>query len=117
MPAKGRRVASRQAQLGRRRRRQDRSSDGLSVVGPAPVAVETDTSGSVSTQTEESVVPEREPAGDAAPRPDSTTQPRRSARTRIDRPAASNYIAPELRRISILSGVLFSVLIVLAFIL
>jgi len=116
MPAKGRRVASRQAQLGRKRRRQDRSSDGLSVVGPVPVAVESQTSGSVSTQAQESVEPEQAPAAVVAQRPESASQPRRTARTRIDRPTASNYIGPELRRISILSGGLFAVLVVLAFI-
>ncbi len=117
MPAKGRRVASRQAQLGRRRRRQDRSSDGISVVEAVTAATETESPGSASTQTQESTEPERSQPSVAAPRPELTLPRRSPTRARPERTVAYNYVGSELRRIGVLSGTLFGFLIILAFIL
>jgi hypothetical protein len=49
------------------------------------------------------------------PRPVSPHPQRGTTRARLDRPAAYNYVVPELRRISIMAGVLLAVLIGISF--
>ncbi len=115
MPGKGRRVASRQAQLGRRRRKPARPEGGIPT-SQAPAAVaETQPVDAVDTQ------PDRpaDPAGvnrETVPASRVSAAPQRVARSRAERPAAYNYVGAEVRRILIMSGVLLAVLIVLAII-
>ena len=111
MPGKGRRMASRQAELGRRRRRQNRASAAVAAppAGPSPNAA-----------------PAAEPQGDStAPAAREAPQQQRPApapaqpapgRARGDRPPAYNYMVPEVRRISIMAGVLLVGLIALSFV-
>ena len=113
MPGKGRRVASRQAQLGRRRRKPARpEAERPSSQAPAAVA-ESESVDAVDTQPERPVAP----AGvsrEAVPAHSVPAAPQRVPRSRIERPTAYNYVAAEVRRILIMSGVLLAVLIVLA---
>ena len=113
MPGKGRRVASRQAQLGRRRRKPARP-DGRIPSSQAPAAVaESQSVDTVDTQ------PERPAAPTGINREITQARsvpaaPQRVPRSRAERPTAYNYVGAEVRRILIMSGVLLAVLIVLA---
>ena len=111
MPGKGRRMASRQAELGRRRRRQNRASAAVAAppAGPSPntahvAGPQEDSSAPVAQETPQQQRPTPAPAP-AAP-----------SRSRGDRPAAYNYMVPEVRRISIMAGVLLVGLIALSFV-
>ena len=117
MPAKGRRVASRQAQLGRRRRRAARVADDTSPV--AVVAVDEDnTAVGVPSPVAEGTA--AAPVG-GAPAPARATGPgravRNQTRNRADLPLAYTHLSSELRRILIMAGVLLVVLVVLAVVL
>ena len=116
MPGKGRRMASRQAELGRRRRRHNRG--GNAAVAERPRASAPD-GAAAPTAVEETTTA----APAAAPRPaQQTREPvegsrsRSGPRSRFDRPAAYNYVKPEVRRILIMSGVLLAGLIGLSFV-
>ncbi len=113
MPGKGRRVASRQAQLGRRRRKPARSDGGMpSSQAPAAVA-ESQSVDAVDTQPARPAAP----AGvdrEAVPARPAPAAPQRVPRSRAERPTAYNYVGAEVRRILIMAGVLLAVLIVLA---
>ena len=114
MPGKGRRMASRQAELGRRRRRQNRGgntavAERTGSVGPGSVVAATaveDIAASPPGASPRPVQQPREPVADAY---------RPGSRSRFDRPAAYNYVKPEMRRILIMSGVLLAGLIGLSF--
>ncbi len=110
MPGKGRRMASRQAELGRRRRRQNRGV-GTAVADPPESAP---SPAATLTAAQDSAAP-------AAPLPQPraavSAVPRSGSRTRFDRPTAYNYVKPEMRRIFIMSGVLLAGLIGLSFVL
>lgn len=111
MPGKGRRMASRQAELGRRRRRQNRASAAVAAppAGPPPNAAP------VAEPQRDSTAPAaRETPQQQRPAP-APAQPAPS-RSRGDRPAAYNYMVPEVRRISIMAGVLLVGLIALSFV-
>ena len=118
MPGKGRRVASRQAQIGRKRRRQGRSTE--AVAGDGPLVAEE--SAPVATAAPEAQAEPQSSAPVSAPQaPVQSTHaqssPQRSTpRNRLDRPTAYNYVAPEVRRILIMAGVLLAVLIALSFV-
>ena len=123
MPAKGRRVASRQAQLGRRRRQQGRGAG--SIPGsPVDVAeVNTQEADPVSPTPQAAVVGQTanptQSAPASAPAP-GRFRPRVGARAtqgqaRTDQ--AYSHLSSELRRILILVGVLLIVLIGLAVVL
>ena len=125
MPAKGRRVASRQAQLGRRRRQQGRGAG--SIPGsPVDVAeVNPQEADSVSPTPQAAVVgqtanpTQSAPASAPAPAP-GRFRPRVGARAtqgqaRTDQ--AYSHLSSELRRILILVGVLLIVLVGLAVVL
>lgn len=113
MPGKGRRVAVRQAELRSRRRRSGQAS--ASPAGaPAGVAVED------RTQAVRTGDPAAAPAASGgSPRPAAPAQRTLSGRTRTraDQPLAYSYVGAELRRISIVSGAVIAVLVVLAFLL
>ncbi|MCH7620497.1 MAG: hypothetical protein IH870_01210 [Chloroflexi bacterium] len=113
MPGKGRRIASRQAQVGRRRRRQLRGPSGVPEAG----------SGTAIAEQEEAVVDAgavAEIATTAArvPRPAAPAAARSNmpipARLRGDRPAATNYVKAEVIRILIMAGTLTAVLILIS---
>ena len=126
MPGKARRVASRQAQLSRRRRKQQRGGPVPQPAAQAPAIVD-------GAQAETVAEPPPAPApGAAAPPPAAearaaaapaaaATQPaaaaRRPAASRVERVAASNYVGPELRRILLLASVVLAVIIVLGILL
>lgn len=113
MAGKGRRVASRQAQLGRRRRKPGRGI-GVVPLPQAPAAVvESQPADAVDTLPQEPVVPARTERETVQARPVHAAPPR-GPRARGERPAAYNYVGAEVRRILIMSGIATAVLIFLA---
>ncbi len=118
MPGKGRRVASRQAQIGRKRRRQGRATaavaGGGALVTEESVPVATAIQGAQAEP--QSSAPASTSQAPVQPSPAQSTPQRNASRNRLDRPAAYNYVAPEVRRILIMSGVLLAVLVALSFI-
>lgn len=120
MPAKGRRVASRQAQLGRRRRRPARPA------GSTPPAV------AVAAEGEPADLPvgavaaagsrDAAPVNGAPARAPASASASASARpspapNRADLPMAYTHLGAEVRRILILTGALLAILVVLAVVL
>lgn len=118
MKGKGRRVASRQAEIGRKRRRQSRATADVAADGhlvaeeDAPVATAAP-GAQVEPQSSAPVSPQQSPA---QPSPARSSPQRNAPRNRFDRPAAYNYVASEVRRILIMSGILLAVLIALSFV-
>ena len=115
MPAKGRRIASRQAQLGRRRRQSRKTEESGTVTVAAPSDIPTETAAPANGAA-------AIPATTASPTTDgmaaATTParaPRRSGQLRTDRAAAYTHLGSELRRILILAGILLAVLLGLSF--
>ena len=116
MPAKGRRIASRQAQLGRRRRQQSRKAEengSVTVATPADIPPETTTPANGAAVT----VPAAADSAAAGPATAPARAPRRSGQPRTDRAAAYTHLGSELRRILILVGILLAVLLGLSFVL
>ena len=119
MPAKGRRIASRQAQLGRRRRQQSRKAEengSVTVAAPADIPPETaaPANGAAAVPTAATSAASATPSGPAtAP----ARAPRRAGQPRTDRAAAYTHLGSELRRILILVGILLAVLLALSFVL
>jgi hypothetical protein len=113
MPSKGKRVASRQNNLRRRRNTSNRQA----AVGANPVAAPPDAlspaNGGTAVGTAETngVGPAAATVPEVAPRP--VQQPRGR---RFDRPAAYGYVGSELVRIGIFSGVLLVALIAVSFV-
>ena len=127
MPAKARRVASRQAQLGRRKKRQREQSD-LNMPVAAPVEVD-----GVQDGADHPVVLEP-PEAISAPAPARTRPERPSpvaarnaaatgmldrlpSRSRREAPSAHNYVGAELRRILVLATAVLAIIIVLGVVL
>lgn len=119
MPAKGKRIAARQAQLNRRRRRQARAADeggvqaevqaagpaSATVTAPAAVASAAPTTGAAA------------PQGNTQPASVSVRPPTPSAgQGRNAQPLAYTHLAGELRRILILAGIVTAVLIGVSFV-
>jgi hypothetical protein len=116
MPDKGRRIASRQAQIGRRKRRQNRSPGSAPSDGATTAVAENQGDSRIAVQDRDSATPPSQDTKAAAPPRPAAASPRQGpARARADRPMAYNYVGPELRRILILSGILIVILVVLAF--
>ena len=119
MPAKGRRIASRQAELGRRKRRAAKLSEDLSSRPLAPVP------GTETSASNEAMEASPAAAGTArvATRARSGTtaaagfRPRAQAPGRARAEAGNPYlrVIPELRRIFIVAGTLIIALIVISF--
>ena len=120
MTGKSRRVASRQGELSRRKRRGPRGPSGIPETTSQPeqngavitAAVE---AGEATTATATAA-----PQAAAAPRPAvprNPAQARGQGRPRGERPAAYNYVGAELRRIGVLSTVVVAALIVIAVVL
>ena len=120
MPGRDRRVASRQGQLNRRRKRQQRGPSGI----PAATAVsiqEDEHADSVATGTPRApdsipAGPTTDQAGPVAARATPASRPSVGLRLRMDQGSSANYVGPELRRILAMASVVFVVLIVLAFV-
>lgn len=118
MAGKSRRVASRQSQLNQRKKRQQRGPSGIPANEPRPVGVDPDSSGDAPLDKMSSAAA----ATAVATAPAATTAaapPRRvSARSsRDDRTASYAYMGSEFRRILIMAGIGFAVLIILKFVL
>ncbi len=124
MPGKARRVASRQAQLNRRRKKQQKGPSGVPSAMPAPAEVDGHTGGDIASQAEEPAA--FDPSGSRAPavrpaavaaRPAMARPPHSGPRSRGERPATYNYIGAELRRILVRAGAVLAALIVLGILL
>ena len=114
MPGKARRVAARQSQLNRRRKKQQRGPSGTPPVVPAQVEVVEGPSDEVAAQPQAPAAPApaSRRASPVAAQPVLVSQPR-SARVRGERPDAYNYVGPEIRRILAMASVVVAALIVL----
>ncbi len=114
MPGKARRVAARQSQLNRKRRKQQRGPSGTPPVVAAQVQVDDPPSDGIAVQPEQTAAPApastRATPTAAQPGPAS---PLRSARVRGERPDAYNYVGPEIRRILAMAGVVVVALVIL----
>jgi hypothetical protein len=124
MAGKSRRVASRHAQLTRRKKRQQRGPSGIPIDEREPVTVGVATGEDVSagSSSDESLpgTVSRSTASAAAqttPAPTARSPIRSSSRSRGERPSAYTYVVPELRRILIMGVTGFAVLVVLKFVL
>ena len=122
MAGKARRVASRQAQLSRKRKRQQKGVAAPASTVETPVEVDGQHTATASPRVVEPTTPDPAPA--SAPVPDSPVAappsrsapvPRAPGRTRGERPAAYNYIGAELRRILFLAITVLVIIIVLGF--
>ena len=122
MPAKDRRVASRQSQLNRRRKRQQRGPRGIPATvpeNPSEDGQERDQAAGLSPEKTEPT-----PAVATVNRPTSEpTLPRPMARTagpsrgRREPLNTVNYVGAELRRILVMASVVIAVIVVLAIVL
>jgi len=123
MPGKARRVASRQAQLGRRRKRLQKGPGDVHPAQPRPPEVDGTRAEVVAVPDAETPVPAPESPSPVAARPAAAVPspaPSRApsrARVRGERPATHNYIKAELRRILSMAGVVLAVIIVLGILL
>lgn len=121
MPGKARRIASRQAQLSRRRKRQQRGPSGIPTPPPAGTEVDGRAVGATVPQAAEATeavpVTGRPRPGSAPARPTPVSPAARPIRARGERPSTYNYVGSELRRILILAGSVVAIIIVLAIVL
>ena len=118
MPGKSRRVASRQAQLNQRRKRQQRGPRGIPTDITPPRPENGQPSDDVAAQAMESTAavaasPQPSPSAPAE-RSSPVTRPVGNPRARRETVSAGNYIGAELRRILVMASVVFGVIIVLA---
>ena len=120
MPGKARRVASRQGQLNRKRKRQQRGPSGIPVATAVPVQEDEHADCvDIDTPRAPAAIPATSTTGQAPPagaRATPASRPSAGPRLRRDQASSVNYVAPELRRILAMAGVVFVVLIALAFI-
>ena len=130
MAGKSRRVAARQGELSRRRKRTQRGPSGVPATparpqqppqngGGAPaLAVETAGSAAPAAVAQQAApAPQVATAATERPTPQSAAQTRGQGRPRGERPAAYNYVGAELRRIGILSTVVVAALIAISIVL
>ena len=125
MPGKARRVASRQAQLSRRRKRQQRPPSDTQLLAPVPTAVDGQQDG---TETPPVLEPTKATRSRGPVRPSqavarSTVSASAVASTRVpsrarrEHPATNVYVGAEVRRICIMSAIVLAVIIVLGIVL
>lgn len=112
MPSKGKRVASRQSSLRRRRgnQNQNQSRRATAVAAGSPETIPTAGAVSLSDPALAGATPQTPATAAAAP-----FSPPRGRR--FDRPAAYNYVRSELTRIGIFSGILLVILVAVSFVL
>ncbi len=116
MPGKGRRIAARQAQVGRKRRRQIRGPSGVPEAGSGTAIAEPEETAEGAAAVAGVTSPAfrvRHPAASAA----AISAAAIPARLRGERPAATNYVKAEVVRILIMAGTLTAVLILISFLL
>ncbi len=127
MAGKSRRVASRQGELSRRRKRAQRGPSGIPSTparpqpqpnggGAAALAVE-GAGSATSVAVAQQATPAPTPSATERPSPQSAARPRGQGRSRGERPAAYNYVGSELRRIGLLSTVVVAALIAISIVL
>jgi hypothetical protein len=114
MPGKARRVAARQSQLNRRRRKQGRGPSGTPPLVAAQVQVDDRPSDDVAVQPIQTAAPAPASirATPAAAQHGPSSLPR-SARVRGERPDAYSYVRSEIRRILAMASVVVVTLVVL----
>ncbi len=119
MPGKARRVASRQAQLSHRKKRQQKGPAGIPLSVPAPTAIGGQTADGTARQAPEPEARAPEPVrpSPAATRPATATSSPTFSRARGERPPPYSYVGAELRRILIMAGTVLAVIIVLGIVL
>ncbi len=121
MPSKGKRIASRQSSLRRRRSAANPNRAGAPTpAGPGLAAVANPGSAPTPAAAPASApAPDAPPAGAPTPAAASaqpTGRPQTQSRgRRFDRPAAYNHVGSELIRIGIFSGILLAALITISF--
>ena len=118
MAGKSRRVAARQAQLNRRRKKQQRGPSGI----PAVLRPSDDGAGAepVSQPAVATADPSPEPAARPSPRPPTARASghgRPAPSPREQNVPAAQYMGPEIRRIAAMAGTAFALLVVLKFVL
>ena len=124
MPARGKRVASRQAQLNRRRRRQARNAADLesqhdgevrdshsTATIAAPVQESESLAASTAEGAADTLQPDRERPRSAAGQDTARVQ----VQNRLDQALPYRHLATEMRRILILAGILTVVLLTVSF--
>ena len=121
MPGKARRVASRQAQLNQRRKKQQRGPRGIPVAEPAASPEDGQADLGVATQEPELAAstpasPPRAQPSPAAGRTGAATRSLSPSRARREYTSSTNYIGAELRRILVMAGVVLIVLAALTFV-
>ena len=116
MPGKARRVASRQAQLNRRKKQQRAPR-------PAPAVATVPASGNEAAASENSLQAAPAPGASSpvqnAPStaaPTLAARPVSQARARREQTLSTNYTVPEVRRILLFSSVIFAAIVVLGFV-
>ena len=110
MPGKGRKVAARQAQVGRRRRRQTREAVSMQEVVSGVMVPEHD-------ETKSSVGNDPDSQGNIAqsdPRIISSSRGPRSVAIRGEQMSSNRLVKSEFIRISIMAGALTSTLVILS---
>ncbi len=119
MPDRARRVASRQGQLNRKRKRQQRGPSGIPVATAVPVQEDEHADGVATGPSEATAsIQAASTTGQAPPvaaRAAPASRPSAGPRLRRDQASSANYVGPELRRILAMAGVILVVLFVLAF--
>ena len=114
MPSKGKRVASRQSNLRRRRGNANRSTAPRTNAAATATAVAHGPATDASPGAPAATAAPADLTPAAAPRARPIRQPQGR---RFQRPAAYNHVGSELRRIGIFSGVLLVALIAVSFVL
>ena len=120
MAGKARRVASRQAQLGRRRKRQQKGPGGVSLPEAAPTNADGDQTTVAGLQAPEPAAPVPVPTptpAPASPSPAVRIPSPTFAQVRGERPPAEKYIGAELKRILAIAGSVLATIIVLGIVL
>ncbi len=120
MAGKSRRVAARQSQLNRRRKKQQRGPSGIPAAVPEPADPASQEEGS----TTNGAVATTQPVQTRSVRsyaPATPEHPAGSGRSRgLSREEAApayQYMGPEIRRIIVMAGIAFAVLVILKFVL
>lgn len=120
MAGKSRRVASRQSQLNRRKKRQQRGPSGIPTTEPRLVGVAQDTAEGAVTETITDAVSESTNTSVTTTPPAPVTHApvvRGPSRARDDRTSSYAHMGSEIRRILVMGGVGFAVLGILTFVL
>ena len=120
MAGKSRRVAARQSQLNRRRKKQQRGPSGIPAAMPEPA----DPASQEESSTTTAAVATTQPVQTRSVRSYAPAAPERSpgsgrprGLSREEAAPAYHYMGPEIRRIVVMAGIAFTVLVVLKFVL